>query len=81
LEPVLPVYQFQFTKQHGTETVDGIFLANETVLQQEAIRSALDIMHEGLDEGLDRSQWVLHVFDAQGRLVLHLPFAKLLQPD
>lgn len=77
----MPRYVLEFTTLHGVERTDAIEFDDEETLRREAVRSAKDLMREGITEGRDRTGWRMRVYDEQNREILHLSFADLLKAE
>ncbi len=65
----MPKYRFEFREDFADETLDNIELADDEAAHLEAIRTAREIMVDGILEGLDPTGWVSRVFDENGNVV------------
>lgn len=74
----MPKYRFEFREGDAIETVADIELADDVAAEREAVRTALEIMAEGVHMGIDRTGWSCSVHD-NGRVVAQLSFADLLR--
>jgi hypothetical protein len=72
-------YRFEFREDFAADEVDGIELEDHESAHREAVRTALEIMAEGIHEGLDRTGWVSRVYDENGDIVATVKFSDLLE--
>jgi hypothetical protein len=73
----MPVFFFNFW-DHKAYVSDpkGIELPNLDAVRDEAIRSARDILDDGLAKGDDRIGWTFDIKDNTDQTVLTVPFAE-----
>lgn len=75
----MPRYRFEFREDFADEAVEDVELENDEAARSEAVRTAREIMADGILEGLDRSGWISRVYDETDRLVATVKFSDLVQ--
>jgi hypothetical protein len=78
----MPRYFFHIRKGDAfDQDSEGREIATTSVLREEAIEAARDVLADGDLQGLDRREWVFEVADKSGGIVLTLPFVDAIEPD
>jgi hypothetical protein len=75
----MPKYRFEFRENFAKEELESIELENDALAKEEAIRTAREILAEGVLEGLDRTGWAIRVYDEQGLPVTTIEFSQLVE--
>ena len=63
----------------GVEMLDPIDLPDLAAVKRETIKGARSLMAEGIDEGLDRSGWLVRVYDPDGTCIYQMSFSEVLR--
>jgi hypothetical protein len=74
----MPRYRFEFREDFAQELLDDIDLADDEAAIKEAVRTAREIMADGILEGFDRTGWVSRVYDETGQIVTTVKFSDLV---
>ena len=75
----MPTYRFEFREDFADEAIEGIELEDDEAARAQAVRTAREIMADGILEGLDRTGWISRVYDETGRVVTTVKFSDLVQ--
>ena len=75
----MPTYRFHFHEDLAEEALEGVELESDAIARQEAIRTAREIMVDGILEGIDRTGWVARIYDEDDKVVATVNFADLLE--
>jgi hypothetical protein len=75
----MPIYRFEFREDFADEAIEGVELDDDEAAKAEAVRTAREIMADGILEGLDRTGWISRVCDDTGRVVATVKFSDLVQ--
>lgn len=74
----MPKYRFEFREGFANDTLEGVELEDDVAARDEAVRSPLEIMADGILEGFDRTGWASRVFDETGEIVTTVKFSDLI---
>ncbi len=72
-------YRFEFREDFAEDSLGGIELEDDQAARVEAIRTAREIMANGIMEGLDRTGWVSRVYNEAGEIVTTVKFSDLVE--
>ncbi len=75
----MPSYRFEFREDFADEAIEGVELTDDEAARAEAVRTAREIMADGILEGVDRTGWISRVYDDTGRVVATVKFSDLLE--
>lgn len=75
----MPKYRFEFREDFAEEVVENVELDDDEAANREAVRTAREILADGMMEGLDRTGWAVRVFDEQGGVVTTVLFSQLVE--
>lgn len=59
----MPLYKFEFHEDLKSDIVSEIELADDATAQSEAVRTAKELMVDGILEGFDRSNWIIRIYN------------------
>lgn len=75
----MTTYRFEFREDFSEESVEGIDLVDDEAAKREAVRTAREIMTDGILEGIDRSGWVCRIVSETGHVVTTIRFSDLIE--
>lgn len=75
----MPRYRFEFREDFAEEVLENIELDDDDAAIKEAVRTAREILADGMMEGLDRTGWAVRVFDEQANVVTTVLFSQLVE--
>lgn len=75
----MPKYRFEFREDFAEEVLENIELEDDEAANKEAVRTAREILADGMMEGLDRTGWAVRVYDEEGNVITTVLFAHLVE--
>jgi len=75
----VPKYRFEFREDFAEEVLENIELEDDEAANKEAVRTAREILADGMMEGLDRTGWAVRVYDEGGNVITTVLFAHLVE--
>lgn len=75
----MPKYRFEFREDFAEEVVENVELDDDEAANREAVRTAREILADGMMEGLDRTGWAVRVYDEKGDVVTTVLFSQLVE--
>ena len=79
----MPRYRVIIAENVSTEVLDAIEFPDEDAARCDLVKGAGEMLVDGVLQGVDRTGWVAHLFDEEGRHLSTVRFADFIavHPD
>lgn len=74
----MPRYRVIIAESVSTEVLDEIEFPDEEAARYDLVKGAGEMLVDGVLQGIDRTGWVAHLFDEDGRHLSTVKFADFL---
>ena len=77
----MPRYYFHVQNSNLLPDPEGTTFHSDWEARLSAIKSARELLAEGVHVGVERTGWIFHVVDEFGREAFQLPFSETLRKE